>query len=201
MTTTSLLNRREAIARLAVLMGGALIIGGESYLRGEAVAGKKSGNDFSAADIALLDEIGDTIIPATNTPGAKATGIGAFMVWMVNECYDDASHAAFKAGLAAVNAGATARFGHDFMAASAAERTALLNELDAEQRRHNTGKAKDEPAHYFRMMKQLTLLGYFTSEIGATQALQFTEVPGRFDGNAPYHKGERAWFQPPGRSV
>jgi hypothetical protein len=201
MTTPNLLNRREAIARLAVLLGGAVVIGSESYLSGAPVAGKTTGNDFTAADIALLDEIGDTIIPTTNTPGAKATKIGEFMVWMVNECYDDAQHAAFQAGLAAVNATAIARFGHDFMAASAVERTALLNELDAEQKRHNGSKAKGEPAHYFRMMKQLTLLGYFTSEIGATQALRFTEVPGRFDGNAPYQKGDRAWFQPPGRSI
>jgi hypothetical protein len=201
MTTPNLLNRREAIARLAVLLGGSLVIGGESFLSGAPVAGKTTGNDFTAAELALLDEIGDTIIPTTNTPGAKATGIGAFMVWMVNECYDDAQHAAFKAGLAAVNAAATARFGHDFMAASPAERTALLNELDAAQRKYQGTKPKDQPAHYFRMMKQLTLLGYFTSEIGATQALRFTEVPGRFDGNAPYQKGDRNWFQPPSRSV
>ncbi len=197
----SLLNRREAIARLAVLLGGSMVIGSESFLSGAPVAGKVTGNDFTVADIALLDEIGDTIIPTTNTPGAKATKIGEFMVWMVNECYDDAQHAAFKAGLTAVNTAATAKFGHDFMAASPAERTALLNELDAEQKRYNGTKAKDQPAHYFRMMKQLTLLGYFTSEIGATQALRFIEVPGRFDGNAPYRKGDRAWFQPPGRSV
>ncbi len=197
-TSTNLLNRREAIARLALFMGGAAVIGSQSFLSGAPVSGKTTPNDFTAADIALLDEIGDTIIPTTNTPGAKATGIGAFMVWMVNECYDDAQHAAFKAGLAAINAASTAKFGHDFMAASATERTSLLNELDAEQKR---ARANKEGPHYFRMMKQLTLLGYFTSEIGATQALRFTEVPGRFDGNAPYQKGDRAWFQPPSRSV
>ena len=201
MTTPNLLNRREAIARLALFMGGAAVIGSQSFLSGAPLAGKTTANDFTAADIALLDEIGDTIIPTTNTPGAKAAGIGAFMVWMVNECYDDAQHAAFKSGLAAVNAASTAKHGHDFLAASAAERTALLNELDAEQKRYNGTKAKDAPAHYFRMMKQLTLLGYFTSEIGATQALRFTEVPGRFDGDVPYQKGDRAWFQGPSRSI
>ena len=200
MNNPTTLTRREAIARLALVMGGALI-GGESWLRGDTIAGKTTSDNFSPADIALLDEIGDTIIPATDTPGAKATAIGAFMVMMVKDCYDDAHHAAFKAGLAKINAASRAKFGQDFLAATPAERTTLLNTLDAEQKQHHATKAASEPAHYFRMMKQLTLLGYFTSEIGATQALRFVEVPGSLDGNAPYKKGDRAWFTAPTRSV
>jgi hypothetical protein len=200
MNPPSLLTRREALARLAVAFGGALV-GGDVFLRGAPLAGKTATGDFSAADIALLDEIGDTIIPATDTPGAKAVAIGEFMVMMVRDCYDDAHHEAFRSGLPAIQAASQTKFGRDFLAASPAERTQLLNELDAEQKRHQATKAKEAPAHYFRMMKQLTLLGYFTSEIGATQALQFAEVPGRFDGNAPYKKGDRNWFTPPSRSV
>lgn len=200
MNPTTLLSRREAIARLALVLGGTLI-GGDVWLRGETVAGKTLVNDFTAADLALLDEIGETIIPATDTPGAKSIKIGAFMVMMVNDCYDNAHHAAFRAGLPAINAASKAKFGHDFMAASPAERTALLNELDAEQRKHQATKPKDAPAHYFRMMRQLTIVGYFTSETGATQALNFAEVPGRFDGNAPYKKGDRASFSPLSRGL
>jgi len=200
MNQSSLLSRREAIARLGLVLGGTLI-GGDVWLRGDTVAGKTFVNDFTAADLALLDEIGETVIPATDTPGAKAVKISAFMVMMVNDCYDDAHHAAFKAGLTAINAASRAKFGHDFMAATPAERTALLNELDAEQRKHQATKAKDAPAHYFRMMRQLTIVGYFTSEIGATQALNFAEVPGRFDGNAPYQKGDRATFAPLSRGL
>lgn len=197
----NLLNRREAIARLAVLMGGAIVIGSESYLSGTPLTGKTVNRAFTAADVALLDEIGDTIIPATNTPGAKAVHIGAFITMMVTDCYDDANHAVFLAGLGAINDAARAKCGKDFMAASAAERTALLNELDAEQKRHHAAKARGDSPHYFRMMKQLTLLGYFSSEIGATQAMRFIEVPGRFDGNAPYQKGDRAWFVPTNRAI
>jgi len=49
------------------------------------------------------------------------------------------------------------------------------------------------PAHYFTMMKQLTLLGYFTSKPGATEALRYVPVPGRYEGCIPYTKGEKAW--------
>jgi hypothetical protein len=44
------------------------------------------------------------------------------------------------------------------------------------------------------VLKELTILGYFSSEIGATQALRYAEVPGAYDGNAPYVRGQRAWF-------
>ncbi|MES1194265.1 MAG: gluconate 2-dehydrogenase subunit 3 family protein, partial [Opitutus sp.] len=120
---------------------------------------------------------------------------------MVAECYDDAHHAAFMAGLVKLNVASQRRFGREFVAATPKERTTLLNELDAEQRQHTATKAANEPAHYFRMMKQLTMLGYFTSEIGATRTLRFVEVPGKYDGNVPYKKGDRNWFVAPTKGV
>jgi hypothetical protein len=51
----------------------------------------------------------------------------------------------------------------------------------------------DAPNHYFRMMKELTLLGYFTSEIGCTKAQRYVESPGRFDPCVPYTPGETSW--------
>ena len=74
------------------------------------------------------------------------------------------------------------------------QRTELGNALDVEQRAHNKTKAKDAPAHYFRMMKELSLVGYFSSEIGATQAVRYIEVPGAYHGDYPYKKGDRAWY-------
>lgn len=198
MQPPSLLSRREALARIALVMGGAFV-GADALLRGAPLEGKAVAAPFNAADIQLLDEVGDTIIPATDTPGAKAVGIGGFMAMMVTDCYDDAHHTAFMKGLVNLNALSRQRFGRDFIAGTPQERTALLNDLDAEQRQHTAAKAAGEPAHYFRMMKQLALLGYFTSEIGAAQTLRYIEVPGKYDGNAPYQKGERAWFVQPSR--
>lgn len=200
MQTPTLLSRRDALARLALVMGGA-IIGSDAFLQGAALPGKTVSAHFNSADFVLLDEIGETIIPATDTPGAKATGIGGFMAMMVAECYDDAHHTAFLAGLVKIRRISQQRFGGEFTAATAKERIILLNELDAEQRKHSATKAPNEPAHYFTMMKQLTLLGYFTSEIGATRTLRFVEVPGRYDGNVPYKKGDRNWFVAPSKSV
>jgi len=192
------MNRRDAIKRLSLLMGGA-IIGSETFLRGETLAGKSAPLELSGEELSLLDEIGETIIPTTSTPGAKAVGIGAFMQMMVNDCYDEAHQSVFKAGLAQLDADCRQSCGRTFLEATAAERTALLNRLDAEAREHQSRKASGTPVHYFRMLKQLTLLGYFTSEIGCTRALRYVEVPGSYNGNAPYQKGDRAWFVPAGR--
>ena len=193
-----LLNRREPIVRLAMLMGFA-VIGAESLLSGASVAGKKTAPSFSDEERTLLDEIGETIIPATDTPGAKAANIGAFMIMMVTDCYDDAHHAAFKTGLGKIDEASRQRHRRSFLASTPAERTAMLNELDAEQSAHQAQKKKDEPTHYFRILKQLTLLGYFTSEIGCTKALRYLEVPGAYRGSEPYKKGDRAWFTAPSR--
>src|SRR4029079_8586997 len=93
-----------------------------------------------------------------------------------------------------------------FMQASAAQRLSLVEALDRAQpavmedrapkrrvRAPVAVSASDEPAHYFRLMKELTLLGYFTSEIGCTQAMRYIESPGRFDPNAPHAPGDRSW--------
>ena len=194
------MNRREAIKRLTLLMGSA-VIGAETFLKGDVLAGKQTKLDLTTQDLTLLDEIGETIIPATHTPGAKAVQIGAFMKMMVNDCYDEANQASFEAGLGQVDAAATKKFGKPFLQLSRTDRTALLNAIDAEERTYRTQKPADAPEHYFRLMKQMTLLGYFSSEIGCTQALRYVEVPGAFRGSEPYKKGDRAWFVPPNHFV
>jgi hypothetical protein len=194
------MNRREAIKRLTLLMGG-VVIGADTFLRGDVLAGKQAKLDLTPQDLTLLDEIGETIIPTTHTPGAKAVQIGAFMKMMVNDCYDEANQAVFQAGLGQVDAAATKKLGKPFLQLSPTDRTALLNAIDAEERTYRTQKPADAPEHYFRLMKQMTLLGYFSSEIGCTQALRYVEVPGAFRGSEPYKKGDRAWFVPPTHSV
>ena len=79
------------------------------------------------------------------------------------------------------------------MKATPEQRHEFLVALDKEQKDYTAGKKADDPAHYFRMMKELTLLGYFTSEIGHTQARRHVPVPGRYDGCIPYKQGDKAF--------
>jgi hypothetical protein len=189
---TTILNRREAIVRMALMMGGTMV--GPRLLAGTWDAGAPAAaSGTSADDLALLDEIGDTIIPATDVPGAKAVGIGAFITMMLRDCYDAKDQAMVRAGFIAIAADFRTKHGHAFVGALSSERTDFLNALDREQRAYTKKKKAGEPPHAFRVLKELTILGYFTSEIGATQALRFAEVPGSFNGSAPYKRGEHAW--------
>ncbi len=196
----ALMHRREALARLALVLGSTLV-GAEFFLNGTRASGQELGPRFSAADQTLLDAIGETIIPATDTPGAQAVQIGAFMIMMAGECYTLPQQRIFHAGLTTVDAAAKKLTGKTFLAASATERTTLLNQLDAEARLYSKENSAEAPPHYFKLYKQLTLLGYFTSEIGATQALRYLEVPGAYRGNDPYRKGDRAWYTPTGAGL
>jgi hypothetical protein len=192
---TNPITRREALARLAAITG-TVAIGAEAFLAGCSRATSTAPRSFSPTDIALLDEIGDTIIPATDTPGAKSVGIGRIMATLATDCYEDDAFGSFRRGLDAVESACRGKYGTSFVNTPAAQRTALLNEIDAEQREHGRTRGRDEPPHYFRLMKELTLLGYFSSEAGCTQALRYVESPGAYHGDVPYAKGDRIWFNP-----
>ncbi len=199
-----LIDRREAIRRVSALLGGIALVSETALLEacgGDRTAGRAAGASFSADDVAFLDEVADTILPDTSTPGAKAAQVGAFMALMVTDTYQDADQQVFKSGMQQLDASCRQMHKTAFMAATPAQRLALLEQIDREQKAYMDDRATKgtadsaTPAHYFRMMKELALLGYFTSEIGCTKAMRYLETPGRFDPCAPYKPGETAWAQ------
>lgn len=234
----ALITRREAIQRVTAILGGIALVGGSSLLTGCREVGRETSTDapFSPDEIALLDEIAETILPQTSTPGAKAAKTGAFMALMVTDSYDKKDQQRFRDGMKEIDRRSQQDYNTPFMAATPEQRLALLTKLDREQWTHSrarenasrrakglkelpaesrpaeerlpdqrqeaaagsdigaaTAITTDTPAHYFRMMKELALLGYFTSEIGCTQAQRYIESPGRFDPCVPYQPGAKAW--------
>jgi hypothetical protein len=212
------MNRRDLLKQIALVTGG-VVMGGELFLTG-CKAGPKREAGFTDSNIALLDEVGETIIPATETPGAKAAKIGEFMRVMVTDCYTEAQQATFMQGIVDLDESCKKMNGNYFMDCDGAQRKELLISLEQEakafnQKRDEADKPKREaheqqnstlawkdqtefegsPSHYYTMMKQLTLLGFFTSETGMTETLRHVPVPGRYDGEAPYSTGEKAWAE------
>ncbi|HKA60607.1 MAG TPA: gluconate 2-dehydrogenase subunit 3 family protein [Gemmatimonadales bacterium] len=191
--TPEAIDRREAIKRVTLLLGGVALSGSglvaacERAQRGAAGAGKGGPvGSFSAQEVALLDEVADTILPDTKTPGAKAAHVGAFMALMVTDSYTDRDAGVFRDGLRTLEQSG-------FMAKTPEQRLAQLEQLDKEQIDYQDKKQREDPPHFFRQMKDLTLLGYFTSEIGGSQAMRYRETPGRFDPCVPYTPGETTW--------
>ncbi|WP_343853527.1 gluconate 2-dehydrogenase subunit 3 family protein [Algoriphagus jejuensis] len=182
------MNRRDALKSVALMMGGTMI-GASALLTGCSPERQLKDLNFTPEDLAFLDEIGETIIPTTDTPGAKATKIGEFMVMMVKDCYDADQQKAFIDGLNMLSKDFKAEKGADFMEASGEDRLVYLNAM---QEKFKASGDSREPI-VINMLRDLTVLGYFSSEIGATQALRYEEVPGRYDGCMEYKKGDRAW--------
>ncbi len=195
------MDRREALAKVALLLGGTVIGAGLFLENGCRPDPKKVSALFNQDDIDLLNEISDTILPDTAaSPGAKAAKVGDFMAMMVEDCYSPEEQKIFIDGMSKLNMVCRQKYRKGFMDCDAGQRTAILITLDAERKAHSEkmmpGSAKkkgEDPNGYFRMMKELTLLGFFTSEIGATKALRYVAVPGKYIGVVPYKKGDRAW--------
>ena len=195
-----LITRREAIRRVSALFGGVALVGHTALLSGCAASDVQPvplAQLFTASDLALIDEIAETILPETSTPGAKAARVGPFMASMVAEAYDASEQQIFRDGLREVDRTCLEMHGVSFMAATGAQRFAVLEQLDRGQLEHmkrlERQRKIDAPAHHFRMVKELALLGYFTSEIGYTQAMRYVETPGRFEPCVPYAPGEKSW--------
>lgn len=186
---------RRDLLKMILTATGAAMVGLPALAHGQAPASAAK-SIFSAADIATLDEIAETILPRTRTPGAKDAGAGAFMARFVTDCYTAQQQAAFHAGLLDIDK----RAGGRFVSLTPEARTALLRSLDTEARKNNakvdatgTAYAGNAMPHYFTMLKQLAIFGFFTSKVGATETLQFVAVPGRYDGDLAYVPGTPAW--------
>jgi hypothetical protein len=185
------MKRREAVQYISILIGGTVV--GSSYFLSGCKSNTGVSMNFTNDDISWLDEVADTILPATKTPGAKAAKVGQFMTVMVNDCYDANDQKVFHEGMGKLDDFSKKTYNDSFIKITPQQRHDLLVKLDNEQKDYMKNKKKEDPSHYFRMMKELTLLGYFTSEIGCTQARRYVETPGRYDGCVPYKKGDKAW--------
>jgi hypothetical protein len=184
----TVMNRRDALKSVVLMMGGTMI-GATAILTGCAPDSQIKDLNFTPDDLAFLDEIGETIIPTTDTPGAKATKIGEFMQMMIKDCYDADQQKSFIDGINALRKDFKTEKGADFMEASTEDRLAFLNAM----REKFKASGEERQPIVINMLRDLTVLGYFTSEIGATQALRFVEAPGRFDPCIDYKKGDKAW--------
>ena len=192
------IERREAIRRVSAMLGGVALIGSGALWSGCAGDRAASSADgatlFSPEDIAFLDEVSDTILPDTEkSPGAKAAQVGTFMAVMVTDCYEPSNQQIFRDGMKQLDEACVKTHKTSFMSATPAQRTQLLETLDRDAKSYMDGKTAEQPPHYFRMMKELSLVGYFTSEIGYTKALRYKESPGPFQPCVPYTAGEPIW--------
>ena len=133
------ISRRAALRHVTALLGGMAFTGGAGLLsvalpaNAEARLALAGEQGFADTDIAWLDEVADTLLPDTETPGAKAAATGAFIALMVQDTYTAEEQEQFRNGLRALEQWSTDQHGSGFMELPPAERLAVLEHFDAEQ--------------------------------------------------------------------
>jgi len=191
------MKRREAIKLASIYMGGAVsapaIFG---VLNG--CTPKPSINwepKFLTKDQGVaVAEIAERIIPKTETPGAKDVGVPEFIDLMLKDCYPKLEQDIFTKGLDLLNQQAEEDFGNSFVECSEEEQYQLLSPLNKfVAKEAKKPRFIEQDKIFFSIMKELTLLGYFTSEVGASEVLQYNPVPSKFNGCVPWEEIGTPW--------
>ena len=180
------MHRRNALRQLAIILGGVTLT---PEIMANSLAKASSGavlTGFGADKLTLLAELAETIIPQTDTPGAKAAGVPAFIGVLVEDCLPAKEQKVFWDGLDSAQSACIKMFGKNFETCDEKQRIAFLTKLEQD--------AKGKPApQFWAMLKGLVLFGYFSSEIGMTQALEYDPIPGEWIPEMPIDTNTKAW--------
>lgn len=176
----NLINRKEALKRTALLLGGAIsaptVLG---FLNGCSATPGRDAIHFPESDLEFIAQISDIIIPDTDTDGARKVGVPAYIEDQVYVMWKDEDRKEFLKDLADFKAKAQKELGKPFTEATDQERSDFIHK---EHEAVFGGEVNwDHPRPFIWKMKELTISGYFSSEVGMTQVLQYTMVPGRYD--------------------
>ena len=182
------MNRREALLAL----GGVAVLADPLFAAGRSLRARAGGG----AVLKVLDPhqndtvvtIAELIIPTTDTPGATAAKVNEFVDLALAEWFDTDERTRFLGGLADVDARSRKLFTKDFTACTPEQQAQILTALDAEVAELRDGEKQGYTVEattsqrFFRSMKRLTLVGYYTSEVGQNDELHNPIIPGRYDG-------------------
>lgn len=189
------LSRREALHRLTFLVGGVISAPAMSAIlagcRAEASTTAWIPRALTTDQADLLGLLVDRIIPTTDTPGAKDVGVPVFIDKLLHQWVDPNERERFLNGLAAIDEETRKTYGVALREATPAQQNALLTRHD--QRAVQAREEDADPLPFFATLKEWTLVGYYTSEVGATQELQWLAAPGRYDGDLPLEEVGRTW--------
>jgi gluconate 2-dehydrogenase gamma chain len=182
-----LIDRREALRKTALLMGAAVSASALSgILQGCKAAPELTYTPsfFTEDQARIVMEVAEIIIPKTDTPGAKDAGVPGFIDLMLKDCYKKEDQDRFIAGLTAFDEEAKKAYGDSFIYCKPEQQVELVTKIHAAALAE-AKENKEAKRPFILMAKELTLLGFFTSEPGATQVLQYIAVPGSYKGCIP----------------
>jgi len=187
------MDRRDAIKRTAMLMGGAISAPALMGILEGCTA--KPTIDWTPSFLTqdqgvLITQLAEIIIPKTDTPGAKDVGVPAFIDLMMKDAYPQEDKDRFLEGLKTFDEQAEKNFGDRFIELDPEKQVEHVKAVHAAALEENKGR---DERPFILMVKELTLLGFFTSEPGATQVLQYEAVPGAYKGCISLEEVGKTW--------
>jgi len=145
----------------------------------------------------LIAELAETIIPRTDTPGAKDAGVQDYIITMIQDCTPTKLQNKFMDGLEDVQHYAQAQYSRSFLECSKEQRHNVLAHFEKRDRQYSglAGKVQRKlfGDSFFVTLKKYTVQGYCTSIQGATQGLAYDYIPGRYQGCATLVPGQKCW--------
>ena len=193
------MNRREVIKNLTLAIGGAVLLpsclrhDGTSYVQLKHIS-------LDAGQQSLIADIAETIIPKTNTPGAKDLNLPAFVLKMLDDCYNKKDQLVFLAGLEKFDNMVKTKYNSTFSDLSSKDKEAVLIGIENSSKPKTAGKAplrrpkpqknmpQDPLAAFYGGIKQQTIFGYTTSQFFMTKEIFYDMVPGRYNVHYPVSK-------------
>ncbi len=137
---------------------------------------------FSAEQDTELHALTECIIPATDTPGAIAAGVPKYIDMVLAQVSEEGEKTTFTKGLEELMKTCSETYGKPFSQLEETEKITLLTKMETED------------APFFGILKAMTITGYYTSEIGATQELAYVHATGFYDGNKAYSEVGKSYF-------
>lgn len=175
------MKRRIALKQLGFITAGAMLL--PSCVKHVREASVQLKNIVVNGDQeALLAEIAETIIPATDIPGAKALNAHQFILKMVDDCQDKESQQQFVAGLSQVDAAMKQKFNKSFDECSTNERKEFLMELEEKNKKTEENDKKEDLPAFYSLTKRYSVQAFLGSKYVMTNVLVYNMIPGKFQG-------------------
>ena len=179
------MDRRELLKIMALTLGGSVALPESVFAQLAEPLDPAKLKFFSSAQRELVTAIAETIIPKTDTPGASEAGVAGWIELLVQDCLPAADQKIILEGLAEVETQAAGQFQKAYAKLTVAEQIQLLTAMENAAKQANDNKA------FIRQFKELTKFTYVNSEVGGTQAFDFSLVPGRWDPAADFKPGQK----------
>ena len=187
------LERRDLIKGLAVVLGAAITPACQRAAEVPVALRVAGAARWTTEQRAIAHRCADLIMPATDTPSALSAGVGEFMDYVTSVWLQQSELDEFLAGLNGLQHEAQRQYRKNFVGLGEAEQVQLLSQMEAGGSALNASAQALLHSKVFGRLKELTVVGYYFTEVGAKQERRYVPMPGRYDGYYKLNKVGRQW--------